>query len=281
MPLPTTPYKDATVSETSVLNPYSAPSSDLNPTASNEISADPRLALARGYDFSIGDLLATAWRKTSGTKGLIWGGFLVMMGALFMAQIVLYIVAMIFGIGFIGLGALSGSDGGMAVAGAFGLLGFILISSVAVVALMYPFLAGLKMIGIRQAAGQPLRFAEIFSHFGRTLPLFAAGLLIVIATNIGYMLLILPGIYLQVALLLTIPLVVERKLSAWQAIVVSCKAINRHWFKVFFLMLSMGILLVISALPFGIGLIWTMPMFIVMIGELYNRIFGVLPAPAV
>lgn len=280
MPLPATPYKDATVSESSVVNPYSAPSSDLNPITEDQVSADPHLALARGYDFSIGELLATAWRKTSGTKGLIWGGFLVAMGTLIAAQIVLYIIAMIFGIGVIGLGALSGSSGGMAMASVIGLFGFIVISSLAIVALFYPFLAGLNMIGIRQAAGQPLRFAEIFSHFGRLLPLLVAGILMMIAIYIGSMLLILPGIYLQVALILTIPLIVERKLSAWQAMLVSCKAINQHWFKVFFLLLTMGILMFISMLPFGIGLIWTLPMFLVVIGELYRRIFGVLPPPA-
>ncbi|VXC92516.1 conserved membrane hypothetical protein [Pseudomonas sp. 8Z] len=269
------------MSESSVINPYSAPSSDLSPITNEQVSLDPRLALARGYDFEIGELLASAWRKTSGTKGLIWGGFLVAMGALIAAQIVVYIAAMIFGFGFIGLSAMGGSaGGGMAIAGFIGMFGAIILSSVVIVALMYPFLAGINMIGIRQAAGQPLHFAEIFSHFGRTLPLLVAGILMVIATNIGYMLLIVPGIYLQVALILTIALIVERRLSAWQAILVSCKAINQHWFKVFFLLLAMGILLFVSALPLGIGLIWTVPMFIVMLGELYQRIFGVLPAPA-
>ena len=61
---------------------------------------------------------------------------------------------------------------------------------------------------------------------------------------------------------------------------VSCKAITQHWFKVFFLFLTMNIVVWISMLPLGIGLIWTIPMFIVMIGVLYNRIFGVLPPPA-
>jgi hypothetical protein len=40
------------------------------------------------------------------------------------------------------------------------------------------------------------------------------------------------------------------------------------------------VIMMISMIPLGIGLIWTVPMFIVAQGILYRTIFGVLPAPA-
>ncbi|MEO4046086.1 hypothetical protein AAFN46_03210 [Pseudomonas sp. CAU 1711] len=265
--------------EVSLQNPYSVPSSELLDKAAPGQALSLAEALNRGYNFAIFDLLGEAWRKTKGTKGLIWGGFFAYFGVMIGAQIALYLISLILGLGAFGLASLAGGEGAI-MAGAFGLILLVLFTSLVTLALTYPFIAGFNMIGIRQAAGQPLRFAEIFSHFNRTLPLLGAGILMTIVTAIGFVLFVLPGIYLSIALMLTIPLVVERKLSPWQAMMVSCKAINQHWFKVFFLFVAMNIVVWISMLPLGIGLIWTLPMFIVMIGVLYNRIFGVLPPPA-
>jgi hypothetical protein len=267
------------MNEVTIQNPYSVPSSDLMDKAAPGQALSIEEALTRGYDFSVFDLLGEAWRKTKGTKGVIWGGFFAVFGVMIGAQIALYLITMLLGAGAFGLAALSGGGDGAAIAGAAGLIVVTILSSLISLAIMYPFMAGFNMIGIRQAAGQPVRFVELFSHFGRTLPLLGAGILMTIATIIGFALLILPGIYLSIALMLTIPLVVERKLSPWQAMMVSCKAITQHWFKVFFLFLLMNIILWVSMLPLGIGMIWTLPMVIVMIGVLYNTIFGVLPPP--
>lgn len=265
------------MNEVTLQNPYSVPSSDLMDKTAPGQALSIEEALNRGYDFAIFDLLGEAWRKTKGTKGILWGGFLAFFGIMIGAQLALYLITLVLGLGTIGLASLGGE--GAAIAGAAGMLLISVVGSVISLALTYPFIAGFNMIGIRQAAGQPVRFGEIFSHFNRTLALLGAAILMGIVTIIGFALFILPGIYLSIATLLTIPLVVERKLSPWQAMVVSCKAITQHWFKVFFLFLMMNIVVWISILPLGIGLIWTIPMFIVMIGVLYNRIFGVLPPP--
>lgn len=267
------------MNEVTLQNPYTIPSSDLMDKAAPGQALSIEEALTRRYDFAIFDLLGEAWRKTKGTKGLIWGGLFACAGVLIGAQLALYLVAMVLGLGAFGLAAIGGGEGA-AMAGVVGMLLLTVLSTVVSLAITYPFMAGFNMIGIRQAAGQPLRFGEFFAHFNRTLALLGAAILMSIAIIIGFALLVLPGIYLSIATLLTIPLVVERKLSPWQAMMVSCKAITQHWFKVFFLFLTMNIVVWFSMLPLGIGLIWTIPMFIVMIGVLYNRIFGVLPPPA-
>ncbi|MGL4315265.1 MAG: hypothetical protein ACRCTL_01420 [Pseudomonas sp.] len=267
------------MSDAIVQNPYAMPGSELQERAAPGQVPSIEEALSRGYDFSIGDLLSEAWSKTKGVKGIFWGGLLVFNGAMIAATLVLIFVMSLFGtLGALGLASMGDeSGGGTMLAGALGAFVITLAVIVALLALLYPFIAGINMVGIRQAAGQPVRFAEVFSHFGRTLPLLLAAILMGILVNIGFLLFIIPGIYLSIALLLTIPLVVERKLPAWQAIVTSCRAINQHWFKVFFLYLLLGIIVSLSMIPFGLGLIWTFPMFIVAQGVLYRTIFGVLP----
>jgi uncharacterized membrane protein len=248
------------MSEPTAPNPYAAPSSNLQEAPSGQVPTIAE-ALSRGYDFNIGDLLNEAWQRVKGTKGIIIGGFIIFYVALFAATAVL---------GFI-LGGLASGDN------IAGIIIAQLIITVLASALAYPFLAGLNMVGIRRAADQPISFNEIFSHFGRLVPLVITAILMMVLIYVGMILLIIPGIYLSVAYMLAIPLVVERGLSPWQALETSRKAISQHWFKVFGLFLLLGLIMGLSMIPVGIGLIWTIPLFIISMGVLYRTIFGVLP----
>ena len=113
----------------------------------------------------------------------------------------------------------------------------------------------------------------------RTVPLVITAIISMVLIYLGMILLIIPGLYLAIAYMLAIPLVVERGLSPWQALEASRKAISQHWFKVFGLFLLLGLITGISAIPLGIGLVWTIPLFTIAIGVLYRTIFGVLPVP--
>lgn len=53
----------------------------------------------------------------------------------------------------------------------------------------------------------------------------------------------------------------------------SRKIITKQWFKVFGLGICLGIIVAISAIPLGIGLIWTIPLAMLSMGILYQTIF--------
>ncbi|MBU0480995.1 MAG: hypothetical protein KKG47_07825 [Proteobacteria bacterium] len=209
-----------------------------------------------GYDFAIMDIIREAWQKTSGAKGPLWGAgilvFLIVMGFSILMGVLLGLV-----------GARSES---IAISGALQL---------ALTVAMYPFLAGIMMIGIRRAVDLPISYKMAFGYFGFVVPIVIAAFLVSIMTTLGFILLILPGIYLSLAYMLVIPLIVDKKMSAWQAMEASRKAIHKHWFKVFGLYFVMGFIYLLSLIPLGLGIIWTMPMFVVMSGILYREIFGV------
>ena len=109
------------------------------------------------------------------------------------------------------------------------------------------------------------------------MPLFILNILMAVLIYIGFLLLLIPGFYLAIAYMLALPLAMERKLSPWEALEASRKAITQRWFKVFGLMLVLSLIMILSMIPLGIGLIWTFPMFIIAVGILYRTIFGVLP----
>lgn len=245
-------------------NPYAAPISALQDTPSDHQVPSIDEALSRGYDFNISELLNEAWQLVKGTKGIIIGGFLVFYAVMMAVSFVLG--------GIFGLLGLAGDESMLSI------LTEMIIGMLAS-AMAYPFMAGLNMVGIRRAAGHPISFNEIFSHFGRLVPILITALLSTVLIYIGFMLLVIPGLYLGIAYMLAIPLVVERGLTPWQAMETSRKAISQHWFKVFGTLLLLGLITMISAIPLGIGLVWTIPLLVLTMGVLYRTIFGVLPTP--
>lgn len=203
-------------------------------------------------DFTIGEILKEAWQKTSGVKGPFWG-------AAFMVLLVM-----------IGLGVLSTMLG---VNGDKVALGVALQITLTVA--LYPVMAGMMMIGIRHSVALPVNWKVAFSYFSYLLPLVISSVLVTVLTFIGFLLLLLPGLYLSVAYLLVMPLIVDKGMTPWQAMEASRQAIHQHWFKVFGLYIVMMLICLVSLIPLGLGMIWTLPMFMMVGAILYRELFGV------
>ena len=241
-------------------NPYLNPDADTN-GFDNSGSAGGTLetGIAGNYDFEILAVIKEAWEKTYGMKGPFWGAATIIGLGLMVFMSVLS--------GILGIAVLSGN--------AVGGMGLSLVLQLTITALLYPFMAGIIMLGIRRSVDLPITYTQAFGYLGKTVPLVIAAMLITIGSMFGFMLFILPGIYLSIAWFLTIPLIVEKDLGSWEAMETSRKAITQHWFKIFFTYVLMVIIYIISAIPFGLGLIWTLPMMINVGGILYRIIFGV------
>ncbi len=236
---------------------YAAPQSALDrPVAGSVRSLED--AIEGDWDFDIVDVMSEAWQKISGAKGAMWVGILVMYAASFVLQMV-----------------------GAGIAAAFG-EGSFLGTSIAVLvqlggqAISWIVTAGVYYYAIKWSAGDRSATAtDVLSGFSIAGPLIGVYLLMVLLTALGFVLLILPGIYLAIAYSLATPLVIERGLGVWEALETSRKAITNHWFKVF----GLGLLASLAAglgivVTLGIGVVWAMPFFFMVYGVLYNRIFG-------
>ena len=110
-------------------------------------------------------------------------------------------------------------------------------------------------------------------------------------TSLGFQLLILPGIFLAVTLSLTIPLVIEKKMSPMKAIILSIQSLRFKFLSIFILYLILFMSLVVLFLPFALliesnfsplgimiflfGISYLAPLFYNVKGVLYREIFGV------
>ena len=229
------------------VNPYAAPSADVNAESGEAGSVEG--ALAGNYDFTIEEVLKEAWRLKDGFKLSVWGVLIVYLVAAFVLQ---KITGLVLGKGIPGLvlqQAVSSALGG--------------IFSLAVCTLT-----------IRRAAGLPASMGDGLSRFDQWLPAIIAGILVTIFVVIGCFLLLIPGIYLAIAYGMTVPLIADRKMGVWDAMETSRKAMTKKWLKLFLTFLVAGFLTVLSAVLI-IPLIWTVPWLFLVTGVLYRRMFGV------
>ncbi len=209
-------------------------------------------------DFSVGDLLKEAWQKTKGAKASIVAGLLFMYGILFA----------------ISLGGWYGFQGMAEQTDPTTAMGLNIGLQAVTSWFSGIFTAGLMLMGIRRALEQEVSWTMVFAGFSKALTITIALVLQLILITIGFALLVLPGIYLSVGYALTLPLILEKGLGPWEALEASRRAIHKKWWTVFGLYLVMMLLVSVSAIPLGLGLIWTLPMFFVLIGILYVRFFG-------
>ena len=138
---------------------------------------------------------------------------------------------------------------------------------------LVPIMLGIVMLAISHVRAKNLQLQSIFDYYVYVWPLVFASIAMYIMIAIGFLLLILPGIYLAVSYKFTLPLIVDKKLGVWEAMELSRRTVTKRWFKFFGLDIALLIIVLVSAIPLGIGLIWTAPMAFIAHALLYHHLF--------
>ena len=165
-----------------------------------------------------------------------------------------------------------------------------LILNLVVTIVIWPFLAGVEMMGVLHAVGLKTQPKLIFSFLRRGSWVAICSVMTSMFISLGLQLLIFPGIFLAVVLSLSIPLVVEKQMSPAKAIVLSVKALRFQWFNILvtYLMLIGALvcalvpmyllrsseLFVVGAVIFIVTLSYIAPCYYNVKGVLYREIFG-------
>lgn len=135
--------------------------------------------------------------------------------------------------------------------------------------------AGLLYMFIRRIRGEEVQLGDLFAGFyNALLPLIIAGLLVSALTTVGFLLCILPGIYLAVGYLFVLPLVIDKKLDFWPAMEVSRQVVHKQWWAMFLLVLVMILIVCAGVLACGVGLIIAMPVVLAALSYVYEDLFG-------
>lgn len=133
--------------------------------------------------------------------------------------------------------------------------------------------AGLYWMAYKASIGEKPELADLKIGFDFVLPLVLYSIISGILISIGFVLLIIPGIYLAVSYLFVNLLIVNNRLDFWDAMETSRKVVTNNWFSVFFFGLSLFLIMLLGALALGVGLLVAIPVSIIAISVAYRDIF--------
>ena len=166
-----------------------------------------------------------------------------------------------------------------------------MLLNVVVTVAIWPFMAGVEMMGVQHAVGMKTHAKMIFSFLTRASWVVLCALLTSVLISVGFQLFIVPGIFLAVTLSLTVPLVIEKKMMPMKAIILSIKALRFKFFSLLALYALLLLLLVVLLLPFIfllessvaplgiviflIGISFLAPLFYNAKGIIYREVFGI------
>lgn len=187
------------------------------------LSASPRAPVAgvswpagTGNAFEIGSCLGRAWALLMRHFGLIAGACAVVWGILFVAQMLTC------------------------------------VGPVVRLVLTGPLYAGMSLVVLRLVRGQPTRIGDVFSFFGPAFVQFMLlGIVVEVATAIGGLLCVLPGLLLQVLWIFAYVAAADRPQGFWEAMETSRRAVLPRF-------LPMLALLALAWLPVLVFTIYTM-----------------------
>lgn len=227
-------------------------------------SVPPETALGRDYSLDIGHCISRSW-------DLVKANFWPVVGISLLIFIISAAINQVIGLasGPVFRGIILQrrvTPGGIVI-----ILGTSLLGSPIYTLLM----AGLFKYYLKLIRGEQAMIGDAFAGFSSAAgQLILLGLVSGFLTTLGYLVCVIPGIYVSVCWMFALPLVIDRNLMFWDAMELSRKMVSKHWFIVFALLLVVGLLAACGALACCVGVFVTMPIATVAIMYAYEDIFG-------
>jgi hypothetical protein len=237
-----------------------------------QVGGNIESALKGDYQIDVKNIFTEAWQQTLKSRismnvGLL---FSVLLGML---------------VSFIGSNYLGGIEAVLADPEASMLLNMVVTIAV------WPFLGGVEMMGVSHAVGMKTNVKMIFSFLQRASWVVLCALFTSVLINIGFQLFVLPGVFLAITLSLTIPLVIEKKMTPMKAIILSVQTLRFKFLSLLYIYVVLFLSLVLLFMPlalliessfaplgfivFLIGITFLAPLYYNIKGILYREIFGI------
>jgi hypothetical protein len=227
--------------------------------------------------FSPGDAVTFAWERIKADPGTTLATIIV--GAIIPGAIfgVLYVVSSIF-VGLLGAAARSGASPRRGAEAFDAMLPVIIgINSIAgiLAAAVALFLgAGIVNFSLKVARGQPYQFGDLFGGGKYFLSIFAAGLLIGIAVDIGLIFLVVPGIILSLGFSVAPWVIVDRGLGPIEGMKASWELTDGHKGTIFiFNLIAFGLSLA-GVCACGVGTLIVVPILCIAHAYIYLKLSG-------
>ena len=131
---------------------------------------------------------------------------------------------------------------------------------------------GIFKIALDIANGKTPNIKDLYMNYNRFLEFFITSLAVGIMIVVGFILLIIPGIYLGVKFQFTPYIVVDKNLAYSKAWSLSSQMVKGRWMSIFLFDLTLLGLNILGALALGIGLFLTIPTSLLATVYLYKKL---------
>jgi hypothetical protein len=215
-------------------------------------------ALAGNYNF---DIKALIDRSSAASREN--------MPALLSAIAICFVFMMIYAVGFINYASIDSTEKLEQLPQET-----LVIAQLILVCLTAPIFAGLTMIGVKTERKEKVSSRVMLRYFSSILVLATATLIISFLTQLGFAILILPGLYMMVASSFTQVLIVDKGLNPISALLLSIKVANKYLLQLVILYLIYAVLFFFVLITFGFAIIWVGPFYFNLKGILYNDLFS-------
>lgn len=138
-----------------------------------------------------------------------------------------------------------------------------------------PLLAGFYLAAHYLVNGKTIQFENMFDGFQHFLGLFLLSFMSSIIIFLGFLALILPGVYLVVGYCFAPFFIVFGKMDLWDAMEFSRKVIHKEWFSMFMFLIVLGLLNLVGLLALGIGVLFTLPVTYCALYAAFDDIVGI------
>lgn len=142
-------------------------------------------------------------------------------------------------------------------------------------AISAPIYVGLCMMAVSHAVGLNTQFRHIMRGFSFTLPVIVVTLLCLGAQWVSGLFLPVVPLYLSLTFTFAPLLICEKRVSIWQAIALSFRAVNKKIMVLAAIHILLLLMFIVAIMFYGIGLIVVMPFFFHVKAVLYREMFGV------
>jgi hypothetical protein len=171
--------------------------------------------------------------------------------------------------------------------GTLGMMGAFFALIIVVVAASSVMLAGLYRLAIKQVRGEPIALGDLFSAVDLAGPALLGTLLVGVATMIGAMFCIIPAYIVQGLLMLTLPIIADRRIGPLDAMKESWNALKSDALMATLYMLVLPFVAGLGSIACGVGVVVTMPLLFLGTALVYRDFFlapygasaGYAPAP--
>lgn len=218
------------------------------------------------------DTIGEAWRLLQQEMS-VWVG--AVLGYLF-SIFAIYFVGVLLLMPMFLVMAPKGSGQDLSAMGFLALLGGWSVLMLAVMAFASVMVAGFYEMAIKQVRGEPIAVGDLFSSMDMALPTFGATLLMGLATMAGAVFCILPAYIVGGLLMLTLPIMADRRVGPIEAMTLSWNMLKQDMWMVTLYNIVLPLIAGLGFLACGVGMVFTMPLLFLGPALVY-RDFFILP----